>query len=47
MKSADWLIDLGPGGGDAGGRLVCQGPVDVVRDCPQSVTGRFLREDER
>ena len=42
MKCADWLIDLGPGGGDAGGNLVCQGPVEAVRRCKESVTGRFL-----
>ena len=42
MRAADWLIDLGPGGGDAGGRLVCEGPVGKVRACKESVTGRFL-----
>ncbi len=42
MRCADWIIDLGPGGGDAGGRLVCEGPVDAVRACPDSFTGRFL-----
>ena len=42
MKCADWIVDLGPGGGDAGGRLVCEGPVEAVRVCGESVTGRFL-----
>jgi len=42
MRCADWIIDLGPGGGDAGGTLVCEGPIAAVRDCPRSVTGRFL-----
>ncbi len=42
MRCADWLIDLGPGGGDAGGNLVCEGPVEAVRACKESVTGRFL-----
>lgn len=42
MKCADWIIDLGPGGGDAGGHLVCEGPVDMVRSCKASVTGKFL-----
>ena len=42
MRCADWIVDLGPGGGDAGGNLVCEGPVAAVRACPQSVTGRFL-----
>ena len=42
MKCADWIIDLGPGGGDAGGNLVCEGPVEKIRACKESVTGRFL-----
>ena len=42
MRCADWIVDLGPGGGDAGGRLVCEGPVSAVRACGESVTGRFL-----
>ncbi|MBQ7234847.1 MAG: excinuclease ABC subunit UvrA, partial [Kiritimatiellae bacterium] len=42
MKCADWIIDLGPGGGDAGGTLVCEGPVEAVRACKKSVTGKFL-----
>ena len=42
MRCADWIVDLGPGGGDAGGRLVCEGPVAAVRACGESVTGRFL-----
>ena len=42
MRCADWIIDLGPGGGDVGGRLVCEGPPEVVKRCPESLTGRFL-----
>ena len=42
IRCADWIVDLGPGGGDAGGNLVCQGTVDDIRDCKESVTGRFL-----
>ena len=42
MKAADWIVDLGPGGGDAGGRLVCEGPPETVRQCKESLTGRFL-----
>ena len=42
MKCADWIIDLGPGGGDAGGNLVCEGPPEVIRKCGDSLTGRFL-----
>ena len=42
MRCADWLVDLGPGGGDSGGQLVCEGPVSTVRACNESVTGKFL-----
>jgi len=43
IKTADWIIDLGPEGGDGGGRVVAQGtPEDVVR-VPESFTGHFLR----
>ena len=42
MRCADWIIDLGPGGGDMGGNLVCEGPPAAIRACKASVTGRFL-----
>jgi excinuclease ABC subunit A len=42
MRCADWIIDLGPGGGDAGGTLVCEGPPERIKACKASVTGRFL-----
>jgi excinuclease ABC subunit A len=42
VKTADWIIDLGPEGGDAGGELVAAGPPeDIVRD-RRSYTGTFL-----
>lgn len=44
IKSADWIIDLGPGGGDAGGRIVCEGTPEQVAACPDSLTGRYLAE---
>ena len=44
IKTADWIIDLGPEGGDKGGTLVaCGSPEDVAR-CEQSYTGAFLRK---
>jgi excinuclease ABC subunit A len=44
IKCADWLLDLGPEGGDAGGYLVFQGrPEDLVL-VEESYTGQFLRE---
>ena len=42
MRCADWIIDLGPGGGDMGGSLVCEGPPSAIKACKASVTGRFL-----
>ena len=42
IRNADWIIDLGPGGGDKGGNLVCEGPVATIRACKNSVTGKFL-----
>ncbi len=42
MRCADWIIDLGPGGGDKGGSLVCEGPIEKIRACKESVTGKFL-----
>jgi excinuclease ABC subunit A len=44
IKSADWLIDLGPEGGEAGGRLVAQGTPEQVAKSKTSATGHFLAE---
>jgi excinuclease ABC subunit A len=42
IKTADWLIDMGPEGGAGGGRVLVEGPPEVVAACAQSHTGRFL-----
>ena len=42
IKQADWIIDLGPDGGDRGGQLVVAGTPEMVVKCPNSVTGRYL-----
>ena len=42
IRSADYLIDLGPGGGQAGGRIVAAGTPAQVAACPESITGRYL-----
>jgi len=42
VKSADWIIDLGPEGGDAGGRVIAEGSPEQVAKTPESHTGRFL-----
>ncbi len=44
IKSADWVIDLGPEGGNAGGHLVCCGTPETVALCEGSYTGQFLKE---
>ncbi len=44
IKAADWIIDLGPEGGTAGGEVVCEGTPEDVARCEGSHTGRFLRE---
>jgi excinuclease ABC subunit A len=43
IKTADWIIDLGPEGGDAGGSLVIEGTPEDVAECRHSYTGAFLR----
>jgi excinuclease ABC subunit A len=43
IKTADWIIDLGPEGGAAGGRIVVEGPPETIAACLESHTGRFLR----
>ena len=43
IKTADWIIDLGPEGGDLGGEVVAQGTPEEVAQVPQSYTGQFLR----
>lgn len=44
IKCADYIVDLGPEGGDAGGFLVCAGTPEEVAQCPGSYTGKYLRE---
>ena len=42
IKTADWIIDLGPEGGEGGGRIVAEGTPEQVTRCSQSHTGGFL-----
>jgi len=44
IANADYVIDMGPGGGESGGRIVCAGTPEEVCLCKQSVTGKYLRE---
>jgi excinuclease ABC subunit A len=43
IKTADWVVDLGPEGGDGGGRVIAEGTPDDIAQAPESFTGRFLR----
>jgi excinuclease ABC subunit A len=43
IKTADWIVDLGPEGGDEGGRVVAEGTPEEIAACPGSHTGRYLR----
>ena len=47
IKTADWIIDLGPEGGDGGGRVIVEGSPEQVAKTPESHTGRFLAPDPR
>jgi len=44
IKNADWIIDLGPEGGEKGGMIVAEGTPEDVAKCEASHTGRFLRK---
>jgi excinuclease ABC subunit A len=43
VKTADWIIDLGPEGGEGGGRIIAEGPPEEVANNPASYTGRYLQ----
>jgi excinuclease ABC subunit A len=44
VKTADWILDLGPEGGDAGGEIIAQGPPERVARTPGSYTGEVLAQ---
>ena len=43
IRTADWVVDIGPGAGERGGEIVANGPFEVVLGEPRSITGAFLR----
>ncbi|MET0346042.1 MAG: hypothetical protein ABW218_07245, partial [Casimicrobiaceae bacterium] len=43
IKTADWIIDLGPEGGAGGGEIIAAGPPEEIVKAPQSYTGRYLK----
>ena len=45
IKMADWIIDMGPEGGERGGRIVCEGTPEQVAQCEESYTGRYLKDE--
>jgi excinuclease ABC subunit A len=44
IKTADYIIDLGPEGGNGGGTIVCEGTPDKVAEVKESYTGQFLKK---
>jgi excinuclease ABC subunit A len=42
IRNADWIIDLGPDGGEDGGRVIAQGPPDLIARCKKSYTGQAI-----
>jgi excinuclease ABC subunit A len=44
IKTADWIVDLGPEGGDAGGHVVAVGTPQEIAATPQSYTGQYLKQ---
>jgi len=44
VKTADWILDFGPEGGDGGGRIVAEGTPEDVAAAPDSWTGRYLKD---
>jgi excinuclease ABC subunit A len=44
IKCADYVIDLGPDGGNKGGNLVCEGTPEDIAACKESITGKFLKD---
>ena len=47
MRTADWLVDMGPGAGEHGGEVVAEGPADAIERAGESVTGQFLSGERR
>jgi excinuclease ABC subunit A len=44
IKTADWIVDLGPEGGEEGGRVIAMGTPEQVAHIPESHTGRYLQQ---
>ena len=44
IKTADWIIDMGPEGGDEGGKIIAEGTPEKISQCENSYTGSYLKE---
>ena len=42
MYAADWIVDIGPGAGIHGGNIICEGDIDTIKACEDSITGQYL-----
>lgn len=42
IRSSDYIIDMGPGGGKDGGKIVAAGPLNSIKNFPESITGKYL-----
>jgi len=47
IKSADWITDIGPGAGSHGGKIIFNGQIDKLLDCPKSITAKYLNGVEK
>jgi excinuclease ABC subunit A len=45
IKTADWVVDLGPGGGEFGGDIIAEGTPEKIITNPLSLTGRYLKKE--
>ncbi len=46
IRNADYIIDMGPGGGDKGGEIIAEGTCEDIRNCSLSLTGKYLTDPE-
>ena len=44
IRASDWIIDLGPEGGERGGRIIFEGKPEDIIECKESYTGKYLKE---
>ena len=42
IRNADYIIDMGPGGGESGGRIIAQGTTEEIKSTSESITGKYL-----